>query len=333
MNTTNNSNILLGTTIYSFTEAWQSRRYTLDQMIEKVAELGVGPGLEMVGFQSVRDFPAISDEFAAHFRNLVEQLGLKPTCLGGNIDIGRYPNRLMTPDEQVAYVEGQIEAASKLGFPVLRIQFVSGEVLERLLPTAGRNEVQVACEMHSPMTPSNPAVMEVRELRDRTGSPYVGLVPDFSSSMTRPPERYWSWLRQAGASDELIASAGEIWHSDAPVPEKFAALAQAAEQNDASPGVKGMLNGVMTMFAHMPVSAWREVLPYARHIHGKFYHVDESGNETSIPYPQIIGLLKESGYRGSISAEWEGHAFAADQTEAFGEVQRWHAMVKRLLAA
>ena len=333
MNTPGNSNILLGTTIYSFTNEWQSRRYTLDQMVEKVAELGVGPGLEMVGFQSIRGFPAISDEFAGHFRALVERLGLRPTALGGNIDLGRYPDRLMTPDEMVAYVEGQIEAAGKLGFPVLRIQFVSGDVLERLLPAAERARVQVACEMHSPMTPSHPSVVEVRELCDRTGSPYLGLVPDFSSSMTAPPERYWSWLRQSGASDALIEAAREIWHGDAPNPDKFAALAQAGQQYGAAPGVMGMLNSVMTMFAHMPVGAWREVLPYARHIHGKFYHVDESGNEPSIPYPQIIGLLKESGYSGSISAEWEGHAFASEQGEAFGEVQRWHAMVKRLLAA
>jgi hypothetical protein len=176
-------------------------------------------------------------------------------------------------------------------------------------------------------------VVEVLEVRNRTGSPYIGLVPDFSSSMTRPPERYWVWLRQAGAPDGLIEAAGEIWHGDAPNPDKFGALAQAAQQYNASPAVSGMLNGVMTMFAHMPVSAWREVLPYARHIHGKFYHVDESGNEPSIPYPQIAQVLKESGYNGSISAEWEGHAFASEQGESFGEVQRWHAMMKRLLAA
>jgi hypothetical protein len=130
----------------------------------------------------------------------------------------------------------------------------------------------------------------------------------------------------------LIESAEEIWHSDAPAPEKFGALAEAGQQNGASPRVVGMLNMVMTMFAHMPPSDWREVVPYARHIHGKFYHVDENGNETSIPYPEIIATLKESGYRGSISAEWEGHAFDARPGEAFDEVKRWHVMMQRLIA-
>jgi sugar phosphate isomerase/epimerase len=333
MNTKNNSTIVPGTSIYSFTSDWLSRRFTLDQMIEKVAELNVGPGIEMVGFQSIRGFPAISDEFAAHFRALVERLGLQPTALGGNIDLGRYPGRLMTMDEMITTVEAQIEAARKLGFPVLRIQFVGNEVLEKLLPAAEQAQVQIACELHAPMTPAHPAVVELRELCDRTGSPYLGLVLDFSCSMTSPPERYWSQVRHSGAPEPLIAAAQEIWHRDASIPEKFAALAQAAQHYNAPPGLTGTLNMVMTMFGHMPVSAWREVLPYSRHIHGKFYHVDEHGNEPAIPYPQIIALLKASGFRGSISAEWEGHAFNAQEGVAFGEVQRWHAMVRRLLAA
>jgi sugar phosphate isomerase/epimerase len=337
MNTTNTSTILLGTSLFSFTVEWLSRRFTLDQLIEKVAELGVGPGLELVGFQSIRGFPAISDEFVAHFRALVERLGLQPTALGGNIDLGRYPGRLMTMDEMITTVAAQIEAARKLGFPVLRIQLVGGEVLEKLVPIAERAQVHLACEVHAPLTPSHPAVMAVRELCDRTGSPYLGLVLDFSCSMTSPPEGYWRRLRQVGASDQLIKAVREIWHRDAPAPEKFTALAQAGQHYGAPPGTMGSVNLVMTMFGHMPVGAWREVLPYSRHLHGKFYHVDESGNEPAIPYPQIIALLKESGYRGSISAECEGSAFMdvqdAVQGVEFGEVQRWHAMVRRLLAA
>jgi hypothetical protein len=337
MSTAQTSSIVLGTTIFSFTNEWLTGRFTFDEMIEKVADLGVGPGLELVGFQSLRGFPAVSDEFAEHFAALVERLGLKPTALGGNVDLGRFSDRLMTVDETVAHVEGQIEAARKLGFPVLRIQALAGpEVLERLVPAAERAQVQVACELHSPLTPLHPEVVALRELYDRIGSPYLGFVPDFSCSMISPPEGYWLQLQHAGASSPLIAATREIWHSDATNAEKFAALAQAAQQHNVAPGMVGMLNGVMTMFGHMPVSTWREVLPYSRHIHGKFYHVDSSGNEPSIPYPQLIALLKESGYSGSISAEWEGSAFTSveDAVEGVGfeEVQCWHAMVKRLLA-
>ena len=33
-------------------------------MIRRVAELDLGPGLEVVGFQSLRGWPNVSDEFA-----------------------------------------------------------------------------------------------------------------------------------------------------------------------------------------------------------------------------------------------------------------------------
>jgi hypothetical protein len=86
------------------------------------------------------------------------------------------------------------------------------------------------------------------------------------------------------------------------------------------------------MFGHMPVKDWAELLPYTRHIHGKFYGVNESGVETSIPYPEIMALLKKEGYQGTISAEWEGHAFTPE-TIGFEQVQRWHAMNKQLLSS
>ena len=334
MNTSSarNGKIVLGTTLYSFTSLWGDRRFTMEQLMEKVAELGVGPGLEVVGFQSIRDYPKITDEFAGRFRELVGRLGLQPTSLSGNVDLGRFPGRIMTVEETVAYVEPQIEAARKLGFPVLRIQALAGpKALERLVPAAERAEVQVACELHSPLTPFHPEVVELRELYDHIGSPYLGFVPDFSCSMNTPPAGYWPMLRSMGAPEPLIESARQIWHSDEPTADKFAALAKTAQRYDAPPTLIGSLNAVMTMFGHMPVSAWREVLPYSRHIHGKFYHIDESGTEPSIPYAEIIALLKESRYSGSISAEWEGSRFTDDSDAAFGEVQRWHAMVKRHL--
>jgi len=57
--------IRLGTTIYSLTNEYHSRRYSFEALVQKVAELGIGPGLEVVGFQSFREFPNISDATAA----------------------------------------------------------------------------------------------------------------------------------------------------------------------------------------------------------------------------------------------------------------------------
>lgn len=329
-----NSNApILGASLFSFTNEWQQRIYTLDQMIEQVARLGLGPGVEVVGFQSFRDYPDVPDDTARRFRNLLERHNLTPTCLGGNLDVGRRADRLMADDEKLDYIKRQIVSAEKLGFPVLRVQmFVGPELLEKLAPTAECARVHLACELHSPMNGDHPEVVRLREHYDRIGSPYLGFIPDFSATMTGVPQGYWSNLRRDGAPEALIEAAKEIWKTDKPAPEKFAALAEAGARFGVEASLAGRLNLAMTMFGHAPIESWRSVLPYARHIHGKFYEVAASGMELSIPYPRLMSLLKSVGFQGSISAEWEGQAFT-EEAIGFQQVQAWHAMCTRLLAA
>ena len=327
-----NNKPILGTTLYSFTNEWLQKMYTFDQLIEKVAELKLGPAVELVGFQSIRGFPEVTDEFARHFRDLLDHHELLPSCLAANCDVGRRRDRLMTDDEILDYVGRQIVSAKKLGFPVVRIQaFIGPKVFEKIASIAEKAGVHVAGELHSPLSVDHPEVVALRECFDRVGSAFIGFVPDFSCTMTKPPNSYWDDLRSAGASEGLIEAAGSIWLTDSPNPEKYAALAEAGARFGGGERVAGRLNGVMTMFGHMAVEKLAELLPYTRHIHGKFYEVDASGLETSIPYPELMALLKRQGYHGTISAEWEGHAFTP-ATIGIQQVQAWNAMCTRLLA-
>ncbi|HEY2200485.1 MAG TPA: hypothetical protein VGH56_01250, partial [Solirubrobacteraceae bacterium] len=120
----------IGVTLYSFTEKYHARQYTFEELIHKSAALGIGPGLEIVGFQSIRRYPVVTDSFALRFRRLLDEAGLEPSALGANIDTARRRDRLMTDDETIETLEVQIRAAAKLGFPVLRVQFgASGDAL------------------------------------------------------------------------------------------------------------------------------------------------------------------------------------------------------------
>lgn len=327
-----NSKPILGTTLYSFTTEWKMRAYTLDQIITNVVEKGLGPGVEIVGFQSFRSFPDVTDEFAENFKSKFEELGLIASCLGGNIDVGRRPGQDMTEDEMYEYIERQVVTAKKLGFPVLRIQaFIGPKMFEKLAPLAEKAEVQIACELHAPLTSDHPVVTGLMECYDKVGTPYLGFVPDFSSSMTQPPGVYWDSLRRVGGSEKLIDIVKETWHSDMPSSKKFSILGAAAAEFGASDELIGYMNRAVTMFGKMPPDGLRDLLPYTQHIHGKFYHVNEQGIEPSIPYPEIMSLLKDEGYEGTISAEWEGHAFTQESV-GLQEVQAWHSMCNRLLA-
>ncbi len=100
-----NIGLILGATLFSFTKEWKQRLYDFDSLIARVAELGLGPSVEVVGFQTFRGFPEVTDEFAGHFRSLMDRCELIPSCLGANLDVGIRKSRLMTSDETLAYVD------------------------------------------------------------------------------------------------------------------------------------------------------------------------------------------------------------------------------------
>jgi len=115
--------IRLGVTFYSFTPEWHSRRLGFDDLMRRTAELGIGPGIEFVGFEHIRGFPGVDAEFVRSFREAAERYELVPVCLDGQVDLGIRSDRMLTVDETFDYCALQIEAARKLGFPALRLQY------------------------------------------------------------------------------------------------------------------------------------------------------------------------------------------------------------------
>ncbi len=323
--------ITLGVTLYSFTNEWLLRKYDLEGLLTKVAELGLGPAVEVVGFQNFRDYPDVTPEFASYFRNLLDRFGLVPNCLSANVDKGIRKGRSMTIDESVEYIRRQIVTAQKLGFSVVRSQTYSSPAeLDRIIPIAEKAGVQVAGEIHSPLTLNHPVMVELLEYYRKIQSPALGFIPDFGATMIALPEVFLNNLRRLGAGERLVEAVKAIWETDFPVYEKFQAVNEACREARASPAVSSVLNSTITMFGHMPVNDLRELMPYVRHIHGKFHEVNAEGIEPAIPYPALTTLLKDVGYTGTISAEWEGHAFT-EETIGFEQVQAWHAMCERLL--
>ena len=60
------------------------------------------------------------------------------------------------------------------------------------------------------------------------------------------------------------------------------------------------------LFGPARVDDWLEIMPWITHVHGKFFGIDENGEEPSVPVRDLIKLLVENGYNGAISSEYEG---------------------------
>lgn len=325
----------LGITLYSLTLEYRAGRYTFEEAIRAAGAAGVGPGLELVGYQSIRGFPAIERDFATRFRRLVDEAGLTPSCLGANVDAARRRDRLMTDEETVEALAAQIEAARRLGFPTMRIQFgARPAALRKVAPIAERAGVALGMEIHAPHRIDHPTVMALRELYEEIDSPYLGFIPDFGASVSAIPAGALRQQQQRGAPEQQLAqitatrervAAGEL--------DAFTArreLMADLERHGADGATIAFAWRALTLWGSQPVAAWAEILPRTVHVHAKFFDIDEHGEEPSVPYPELIEVFVRGGYTGTMSSEWEGRDWAGER-DGIEMVAAHHVLLSRLL--
>lgn len=325
-------NIKLAGSLFSYAYEWNSGDYTLEQMIAESRKRNLGTGLEVIGFQSLRNFPHISEQQVSELRALMERYAFEPVCLDANIDVAIRRHRYMDVDETVEYMKPQIKAAQRLGFPILRVQMTAKpEVIRKVAPFAEKANVKLGMELHTPYNVHHPAVLALRELYAELDSPYLGFIPDMGTSMRAIPEALLGSFKEAGVTDEMISITKEIWLKDAPMPAKFGELQERTAALGATPPQIGRLNMAFAMNGRQPIEAWKEIIPQTVHLHGKFYGIDENGEEPSIDYPLILKTFVEGGYNGYIASEYEGSAFT-DAFNAFDMVEKQHVLFRKVLA-
>jgi sugar phosphate isomerase/epimerase len=323
----------LGLTLFSLTLEMRKPGYTLEGMIDRAAELDLGPGLEFVGFQSIRNWPNVSDDFVRSFRDRLDRHGFVPTAVSCNLDLALRRDRFMSEQEGLDYLEAQVVASKRLGFEIAKSGILSTPSFVRgLADICERHDMKFGIEIHSPQTVDSPDVMVLRELFEEIDSPHLGFVPDFSSSMHGIPPTLLSAHLESGMPGELTEFATEVWHSDTSMQEKFARFAEEAPGLGASAADMGKLNMILTMHGRMDPRRWSEIMGRVIHVHGKFYGLDENGDEPSIDHGAIVDVLIDAGYTGYISSEWEGHAYT-DHVSGWDMVRGHHDLLARLITA
>lgn len=326
------SSIKLSTSLFSYACEWNARQIDLEGALVETKKVARGNGLEIIGFQSLKGFPYLETDTITEIRRLIDAYEFEPVCLASNTDVAIHQGRLMSVDEIVAYVEPQLVAANKLGFPIARVQMTTGvEAIRKLIPVAERLDVKMGIELHIPYTVDHPSVLELRQMIETLETAHLGFIPDFGTSMRTICDALLDSFREAGVTDEMIAITQEIWHKDIPTPDKFGELHDRVAPLGATPSQIGRLNMSFSMNGRQPVAHWREIIPQSIHLHGKFYGFDEWGDEPSIDYPAILKVFAEGGYNGYLSSEYEGTAFT-DAFSGFEMVEKHHALCDRILS-
>jgi hypothetical protein len=189
--------------------------------------------------------------------------------------------------------------------------------------------VKIGVEVHSPLTLDAPPIAALKEAFVRLDTPWLGFIPDFSASMRAVPAAVDDAHRTAGIAPELTALAKRVWAEPGPTIAKFPELERRATDAGATPAQIGNLKMIFTMHGRMAPERWAEFFPHVVHVHGKFYGVVD-GEDPSIDYPAIAGVLRAQHYTGFISSEYEAHAYT-DRHDAFDQVRAHHDMLAKLL--
>lgn len=321
------ADIKLGITLYSFTEEYAKGIYSLEECLKTASEIGA-KGFEIVGAQMVKGYPYADKKFLGELSAIARNYDIEPICYGANTDKGMLKDRALTEEEMLQRAIIDLKTANALGCKVMRAQYLlSPASMEKLAPYAEDYGIRVGIEIHNPETPTTPIMQEYLEAFIRSGSDYVGFVPDFGSFATKPNKPYWEQALKQGAPEEMLQKAAELRYADTPRDEARQILIDAGA-NQAVLGAFENMYGFVTFYSEPDLAGLKSIMPYCVHFHGKFHHVNEALTEASIPYEDILPIIQASDFDGYIMSEFEGHGFY----DAVEMTKRHLAMERKILS-
>jgi len=322
------SDIKLGITLYCFTQEYCRGEMSLEDCIRKAKEIGA-EGYEIVATQMIPSYPYVSDAFLGEIKAMSAYYDIEPICYSANMDRGMRGDRNLTEDEMLQMAVNDVRSANKLGCKVMREQYLlSPRAMARLAPYAEAYDVRVGIEIHNPETPNTPIMREYLEVFQKTGSKYLGFVPDFGLFATRPNKPMWDAALQAGTPVEVLEMARDMRLADVPLEEAVKKLQAAGANGPAFGALQGMYGFVQfRKDCQAELEGLKEIMPYCYHMHGKFHYMDEALHEASIPYQEIMPVIQASDYKGYIVSEYEDH----NSGQAVEMTKRHLAMMRKLL--
>ena len=329
------SGIELGITLYSLTSEFAAGLYTPETLIKAAADEGLGPGVEFNIAQMLRTYPEVDDDFIRLWRDSMDRYGLAPSAVGTNLDMGRRKDRDMTPDEEYDFFAAQLRTANKLGFHRVVIRSAGKELLRRLLPLAEKYDQKLGYEIHAPQGPNDPKILQIREMYEELGSDRLGFTADFSSTMHSLSPTLFRTLTQMGLPEEHFAVMQDIWRKPLPMQERNQEFEDYLNANNFDPARLGPFTRLaFNMHGLVPPEEWLDIMPQIFHVHAKFYDIDQDGNEPAMDIPRIVRQFVKGGYKGYLSSEWEGHAFAdLGESDPIDLVKKQHTLMRRAIEA
>ncbi|MGG4469433.1 TIM barrel protein [Paenibacillus alvei] len=315
------SEIKLGVSLFSFSTDFVKGKLSLEDCIRSAAEIGA-EGFELVGATMLPSYPYASEKVVNEMKSMTDHYGIDFVSYGASADRGVITGRDLTDDELVQSTILDIKTASKLGCKLMRVQpHLSPAAVSKLIPYAENYGVQIGVEIHNPQTPSSPKVQEYVEIFEQTGSKYIGFVPDFGCFATKPNKVYWDEALEKGAPLELLEMAANLRYDGIPQNEARQRLINAGA-NEAVMGAFQGMYGFVTFTREPDLTGLAKIMPHVLYFHGKFHYMFDHLEEASIPYEDILPVIKHSKFTGYIMSEYEASENAVEMTKRHLQMER-----------
>lgn len=318
-----------GVSLYSYQDEFYTGKLSLEDCIREVSKTGA-TGIEILPEQMLPNFPNISDDFVKQWHEWMQKYQVEPIAYDAFLETKLFPNRNLTKSEAVMFMKRDIHLANRLGCKVLRTLVSTPlEVVKECLGYAEEMNVKIALEVHSPFTFGTPWFEERLSFIKESGTEWFGIMPDLGIFVKRmAPVMEDSYIRK-GATPEIVKFVSDAYFAG---EDKQQTLQKVQQMSDATEMDKKYAE-LATHFVFTDPKILIENIPYIKHVHGKFYEINQDLQEPSIPYKDILDALKAGGYNGYICSEYEGNRHIQDymEVDSVEQVARHQAMLKKLI--
>jgi len=266
------------------------RTMDLEDCFKDMYDMGA-TGIEILANSHIDSYPDLSDEYLEKWRYLCNKYHIEPVEYGHWIDTRLYKNRLIGDEEAREKLINDFKIANKLGFRILRTKL--GVIDGQLTPVENWRELikSVLPEAEKYNVIMCPEIHLPSVLTDKFVADYVDFIEETGT-------KYF------GLNIDLSVFQNRF---DIPGVTVYAPDCKHSQPEDIIP-----------------------LLPYVKCIHAKFNKMDDDFNELTIPYKEIINVLKEEKWEGYLISEYEGENKDIPGYVSH-ELRKQHVMLKRLL--
>lgn len=288
-----------GVSLYSFMHDFGTVM-DLETAFAHVADVGA-TGIEILGEGHVANYPEPPTAWIDRWFALLEQYRLEPTNYGSWIDTRLHssgPNaRDLTAAEGAAMLQRDLRLAKRLGFRFVRpkIGVVSSDLVPHPTWTeAVERSLDLAHELDVVICPE---IHSPTPIRHEVVDDYIGLIQ-------RTGTKHFGLLLDTGI------------FQDRPIPLKPGEL----------PGQRpAFLDGIAVDPADIA-----GIAEYVVFIQAKFHDIDDDQVDQQIPWEPVLRALKDAGYTGYLSSEYEGDRAPWRSIE---QVRRQHSLIRRIASS